>query len=1125
MQRLTRRDWLLIATCIAVAALCTAIIARYFHSAFPEASIDFKVDRDSSRPVAEKLLAAQRADVRGMKHAVRFDSDSQARIFLERTIGLERAQRVLREDVRVWSWHHRWFKPLVEEELSVDVAPTGEIVGYTHKLPEEREVAGTVNPLQFLESIGVQDRLTLVSTSERKLPKRLQRIYTFESARVRVAGSVYRHTVTTDGNIVTSYSQQLKVPDAWLRSYQEMRSKNGAAGSVDTILNIVLMLGAVVIFIVRLRRGDLPIRFLLAVGVAAIVIVALVTLNSMPSQLAWYDTTESYASFIGRLVFMNGILPCLGTAMLLIVICGAGEVLYRERLPQHLAIPRLWTPQALASKRVFLSLILGYALVPLFIAYQVVFYLVAGKFGAWAPAEVPYDEMLNTVLPWAAVLFAGFFPALSEEFLSRAFAIPFLQRFVRSRWFAIVLAGFIWGFGHSTYPNQPFWIRGVEVGVAGIVAGLLMESFGLLPLLIWHYTIDAMYTATLLFASGNTYYVVSAAVASLIFSVPLIASIVLYVRNRGFVPDDGLTNATMPVSPPPDAAEAAAAVAQFPEAKPLTARRVYLCIALVLVAVAAVVLRPASPSEAIDYRITKEQAKTIATWHVQRPFARIIALPVEGFRSWERDDPREDGGAPGGFDSIAATYLVQKGVPIAELTKIFREKIEAGTWMVRFFTPMKKEEAFVEVDPRTSRVVGYHKYQNEENAGPSLPQGAALALASRAFRTYGLDPAAFELKESLSYLQPRRLDWLFHFDERKPLDSMSNVPAAFRRVTVRVAGAEVTQFNKTVKVPESVYREAATQTGLNFALLVMKILGMVALLAIVIAGLVIASRKHGLPWRRALRWTLVLAIIPIAGVAVQYESMLFSYSTSVAWETFRVSLLTSFVTQVGMQVGLIFLALAGLEAAVPYALSIGTAEGRARFGKSAVIAALTAISAILIADVAARFVAHAMPWMGQVDIAAPDTVATLLPALTESGSALTAAIVVSGAIALFALTLRRWGAAVTIAAVFLASVDPLATARQTPIMLVRALLVALIVWVVARYVLDGNPLAWPLFVFMGLTLQNASSLARNSRPDLLANALALVVFAAAAAVWVWRSNGRIVRDWDYGTNGTNGTNG
>lgn len=1105
MQRLTRRDWTLIAICLAVAAGCVAIVARYFQTAFPEASIDFKVDRNSSRPIAEKLLAAQRVDVRGMKHAVRFDADSQARIFLERTLGLENAQRVLKDKVRVWSWHHRWFQPLVEEELSVDVAPTGEIIGYAHKLPEERAAAGQGNPLVFLQAIGVRDRVTLVATSERKLPKRVQRIYTFESATVRPAGASYRHTVTIDGDVVTGYAQQLKVPDAWQRSYVELRSKNAAAGSVDTILNIVLMIGAVVIFIVKLRRGDLPLRFLLAIGAATVVIVGLVSLNSMPSQLAWYDTTTSYPAFLGQLIF-NGAVQSLGMAMMLIVVCGAGEVLYRERLPQHLALPRLWTPKALGSKRVFLSLVLGYALVPLFIAYQVTFYLAARKFGAWAPAEVPYDEMLNTVLPWAAVLFAGFFPALSEEFLSRAFAIPFLQRFLRSRWFAIVLAGFIWGFGHSMYPNQPFWIRGVEVGLAGIFAGVLMERFGLLPLLIWHYTIDAVYTATVLFASGNTYYVVSAAIASLIFAVPLIASIVLYLRNRGFVPDDDLTNATIPVSPPPPKDEAAIVAAQFPAAMHFSRRRVIVCVALILIAAAAMLFRPASPADAIDYRITKEQAKTVATWHVQRPFARIIALPVEGFRSWDPESGREDGGSPGDFDNIAATYLVHKGVSIADLTKIFREKIEAGTWMVRFFTPMKKEEVFVEVDPRKSRMVGYHKYQDEDAPGPSLPQQVALAIASRAFQTYGLDPGQFELKESLSYLQPHRLDWLFHFDERTPLG-----PEAYRRVTVRVAGAEVTQFNKTIKVPESVYREAATQTLLNTVFFVLMLTGIVALAAIVIAGLVMASRNHGLPWRRALRWTLVLSILPIASAAAHYESLLFGYSTSVAWETFRVSLLTQFVTSAGLRIGAIFLALAGLEAAIPYALSVGTAQGRARFGRSAVVAALTALSIVTVADVAARFVAHALPWVGEVSIAAPSEVATLLPALTEGGGALTAALTVSAAIALYAFALKKWAAPITIAAVFLATLDPLATMRQAPVMLLRSLIVALLVWVIARYVLGANPLAWPLFVFIGSTLQTASALARNSRPDLLANALALTAFAAAAAVWAWRGNGRIVR--------------
>ena len=1105
MQRLTRRDWTLIAICLAIALACVAIVARSFEAAFPEASIEFEVDRNSSRPIAEKLLASQNVDVRAMKHAVRFDGDSQARIFLERTLGLERAQQVLRDDVHVWSWHHRWFQPLVEEELSVDVAPSGTIIGYARKLPESRAASGSRNPLEFLSSIGVKDRVTLVATSERKLPKRIQRIYTFESARVRPAGAAYRHTVTIDGDIVTGYSQQLEVPDAWQRSYREMRSKNAAAGQVDMILNVILMIAAVIVFIVKLRRGDLPLRFLLSVGAATVAIVGLVSLNSMPSQLAWYDTTESYAAFIGRQIFFNGLMPCLGSAMFLIVICGAGEVLYRERLPRHLAMPRLWTRKALASKRVFLSLILGYALVPLFMAYQAVFYLVAQKFGAWSPAEVQYDEMLNTVLPWAAVLFAGFFPAMSEEFLSRAFSIPFLQRVLRSRWFAIILAGFIWGFGHSMYPNQPFWIRGVEVGIAGIVAGLLMDRFGLLPLLIWHYTIDAVYTATLLFASGNTYYVASAGIVSLIFAVPLVASIVLYLRNRGFAPDDDLTNTTMPVSPPPERHEAAIVAAQFPDALPLTRRRVWICVAIVVVATIAMIFRPPSPSAAIDYRITKDQAKTIATWHVQRPFARTIALPVEGFRSWDPQSPREDGGAPGNFDDIAATYLAHNGVSIAEIQKIFREKIEAGTWMVRFFTPQKKEEVFVEVDPRTSRMVGYHKYQDEANAGPSLSQAAALALARRAFVRYGLDPKAFELKESLSYLQPKRLDWLFHFDERQALG-----PEAYRRVTVRVAGAEVTQFNKTIKVPERVYRDAVTQTLLNVVLFVLVIGGIVMLASIVIAGLVMASRRHGLPWRRALRWTLVLSVFPVATTLAQYESMLFSYSTTVAWETFRVSMITKFVTDIGLRVGLIFLALAGLEAAVPHALSIGTAEGRARFGKSAVVAAVTAIGVLTIATVTAQFAAHAMPWIGEVGISAPSEVATLLPALTEGGNALTAALVVSAAVALYAFALTKWAAPITIAAVFFATLDPLATMRQMPAMFLRSLILALIVWVIARYVLGANPLAWPLFLFLGATLQTALLLAQHSRPDLLANALALVVFAAAAAVWSWRSNARVV---------------
>ncbi|HEY8181963.1 MAG TPA: hypothetical protein VII32_06965, partial [Thermoanaerobaculia bacterium] len=405
-ERLTRRDWVLIAVCCGIAALSFFIIFNWFYAAFPEASIDFRYNRDSSLPLARAVLDAQRIDLRDYKHGAVFDGDEMAKIFLERTLGLSTANRLMRKDVRIWWWHHRWFKPLQEEEFQVDVAPTGEIVGYGDKIPEDRALP-TVDPVtarvlaeSFLTRIGAKlPDLQLVAQSERGLPHRTQRIFTWDSQSIHPAGAPYRHTVTVDGDRVSKYEQRVRVPDQWQRDYRELRSKNLLAGKVDDVLFIITMVAAVVIFIVRLLRGDVNLRLIFGIAIAAVILVSGTSLNSFPIAKAGYDTTTSYPAFLSK-VIINALLGGVGVAMLLAVIVGSGEVLYRERLPQHLAIPKLWQRKALASKRVFLGFVIGYALVAFFLAYQVAFYLIAEKFGAWSPAEVPYDEMLNTAFPW-----------------------------------------------------------------------------------------------------------------------------------------------------------------------------------------------------------------------------------------------------------------------------------------------------------------------------------------------------------------------------------------------------------------------------------------------------------------------------------------------------------------------------------------------------------------------------------------------------------------------------------------------------------------------------------------------------------------------------------------------------
>jgi membrane protease YdiL (CAAX protease family) len=1105
-ERLNRADWRFLAVCAAVVAVALFVVFNWFSEAFPEASIDFRYDRATSLRVAAPLLAAQHIDLGGMKHTATFVTDDNARIFLERSLGLKKASESMRRDVRLWWWSHRWFRPLQEEEFRVDVAPTGEIVGFSDRIPEDRAIASPdaagarTLAEAFLARAGAKlPDLQLVTQSERRLPKRLQHIFTWDSQSVHPAGAPYRFVVTVDGDRVSSFSQRVHVPDEWQRQYGEMRSKNLLAGNIDLVFMIITAIAAVVIFVIRLLRGDMALRMLMVIGAVAVVLVTGVALNSYPSALADYDTTSSFPAFLAQFSFL-ALLQGVGVGMLLIVIVGSGEVLYRGRFPQHLAIPRLWTKRALASKRVFRSFILGYTLVAFFLGYQVAFYLIAEKFGAWSPAEVPYDELLNSALPWVVVLFAGFFPALSEEFLSRAFSIPFFERVLRSRVAAVVLAGFIWGFGHATYPNQPFFIRGVEVGLAGVLIGTLLYRFGLLPLLIWHYTVDALYTALLLLRSGNTYYVVSGALSSLVFAVPMIVSIVLYVRNKGFIPDDDLSNAAEPVKPEPEPVVREEVAPELPPAERLSPAKVWLCAVLVAVAIALIALRIPSLDDVIDYRITGEQAKKIAIANPKQ--AHVLAAPVEGFRSWERDSPREDGGSPGGFDAVAAGYALHKGLPMRGLLDVMRTKIEAATWMVRAYTPLQKEEVLVEVDPRASRVIGYHKYQDEKRPGARLEQPAAQTIAEQAFAKYGADLRAFELKEALSFQQPARRDWLFHFQERQPL-----VADVFRRISVRVAGDEVTQFTTTVKIPDIVYREPTTLLNIVFA--VARLLGVLAILALVIAGFVVALRRGHFPWRRALRWTLALAIVPIASTFAHWQLSLFEYNTSVGWQTFMAGQFTAAARNIGLQLGIIFLAVAGIEAMFPGALDLRRRAGRARFGRAAAVAALATLALLVIREgvlhlIVTRFSGAAVVRALSVS---PD-VALPLPGLLAVGDAIIRTILASAAIGLFIASLSglRWKSwlpsVVAVAALFLAGVDPSATPRQLPLMLLTAASLPLVAWLAVRFFLGRNLLAYPLTIALAMLVSNASLLLQNDRPDLLANAAFEIAVIAALLLWV-----------------------
>ena len=134
--KLTSSDRKIIVIAALVAAASLFIGAKYFWKAFPEAAIDFRVNRDDSAPIALKFLTDRGIHVQGYRHVAVFDYDDSAKVYLERTQGLERLTRLTRGPVRLWRWTHRWFVPQQQEEFRVAVTPSGEVVGFDHEIPE-----------------------------------------------------------------------------------------------------------------------------------------------------------------------------------------------------------------------------------------------------------------------------------------------------------------------------------------------------------------------------------------------------------------------------------------------------------------------------------------------------------------------------------------------------------------------------------------------------------------------------------------------------------------------------------------------------------------------------------------------------------------------------------------------------------------------------------------------------------------------------------------------------------------------------------------------------------------------------------------------------------------------------
>ena len=87
-------------------------------------------------------------------------------------------------------------------------------------------------------------------------------------------------------------------------------------------------------------------------------------------------------------------------------------------------------------------------------------------------------DRLGTYVPWVSVLLGGLMLAIFQESVARMFAIPFLQKYTKSKIIAVFISSFIWGIAQEGI-SQPFYIRGLELTITGLMISWVFLRYGI----------------------------------------------------------------------------------------------------------------------------------------------------------------------------------------------------------------------------------------------------------------------------------------------------------------------------------------------------------------------------------------------------------------------------------------------------------------------------------------------------------------------------------------------------------------------------------------------------------------------------------------------------------------------
>jgi hypothetical protein len=288
-----------------------ALSWRYFTRAFPLLSVDIRMDRQSALAQARSLASDEQLGPPDFREAASFSLDDTVQTFVELEGGGKPAFSALVADrlFTPYRWRVRHFKEREPREVAFSFAPDGTPDGFAEKLKEDAPGAALPESAARRIAESTAERVWHVElgpfravehSQEQRIGGRVDHAFVYERPDLRLGEGRYRLSLVVAGDKLTGVTYFLKIPDAFVRRYDHMRSANTAIGVAGGLALLVLYgVGGIAIGLFFLTRERWVIwrQPVLWGGIVALAQTA-AAINEWP--LAWmgYDTALSIRAFV-----------------------------------------------------------------------------------------------------------------------------------------------------------------------------------------------------------------------------------------------------------------------------------------------------------------------------------------------------------------------------------------------------------------------------------------------------------------------------------------------------------------------------------------------------------------------------------------------------------------------------------------------------------------------------------------------------------------------------------------------------------------------------------------------------------------------------------------------------------